>query len=158
MDTDKGDEQRPDVRCRLVIQETRSSSTIAKGATFAATPPLECLRIVCSLVMSTPTDKDHVIRFLDISRAHPHCRIRRLVYIRLPEEDPRSVDKDLCGRLNMALYGTRDAGQNFEFEVMEVELSVRIPLRAALDLLLPPWRRLCHWRLSRRIAVACQGA
>ena len=61
-----------------------------------------------------------MLRFLDISRAHPHCRIRRLVYIKLPEEDPRSADPTLCGRLNMALYGTRDAGQNFEFEVTEV--------------------------------------
>jgi hypothetical protein len=123
VDTDKGDEQRPDIRCRIVVQETRSQSTIAKddvGATFAATPPLECLRLVCSLVISTPAAKDHVIRFLDISRAHPHCKIRRLVFIRLPAEDPNSADKTLCGKLNMALYGTRDAGQNFEFEVNEV--------------------------------------
>ena len=70
--------------------------------------------------MSQPKEKKHVLRFLYISRAHPHCRIRRLVYIKLPEEDPRSADPTLCGRLNIALYGTRDAGQSFEFEVREV--------------------------------------
>jgi hypothetical protein len=123
VDTDKGDADHPDVRCRIIVQETKNSSTIGNGdiaATFAATPPLECLRIICSVVMSQPKEKKHVLRFLDISRAHPHCRIRRLVYIKLPEEDPRSADPMLCGRLNMALYGTRDAGQNFEFEVTEV--------------------------------------
>ncbi len=26
----------------------------------------------------------------------------------------------MCGRLNMALYGTRDAGQNFEFKTTDV--------------------------------------
>ena len=53
--------------------------------------------------------------FPDTSRAHPHCRIRWLGYIKLPEEDPRSADT--------ALYSMRDAGQNFEFEVTEVVTS-----------------------------------
>ena len=56
---------------------------------------------------------------LDISRAHPHCEIKRLVYVRLPLEDPRSQEAGVCGVLNMALYGTRDAGQNFELTTTE---------------------------------------
>ena len=55
-----------------------------------------------------------VLRFLDSSRANPHCPSHRKVYTRLPQEDPSSGDRAMCGRLNMALYGTRDAGQNFE--------------------------------------------
>ena len=61
VDTDKGDADHPDVRCRIIVQETRNSSTIDKGdiaATFAATPPLECLRIICSVVMSQPKEKN----------------------------------------------------------------------------------------------------
>ena len=61
-----------------------------------------------------------MLRFLDISRAHPHCRITRTVYIKLPEEDPRSQEEGICGVLVMALYGTRDAGQNFELTTTEV--------------------------------------
>ncbi len=38
----------------------------------------------------------------------------------MPAEDPRPEDKGLCGKLNVVLYGTRDAGQNFAFEVSEV--------------------------------------
>jgi len=121
IDVNKGDDLRPEYRSRLVVQETRGNSTIAKGdvaAVFAATPPLECLRLVCSLVMSG--DPSWVIRFLDISRAHPHCETHRNIYIRLPQEDPSSGNPDTCGKLRMALYGTRDAGQNFELKVHEV--------------------------------------
>ena len=122
IDSDKGDSTRPDYRSRLVVQETRASSTIPVGdvgAVFAATPPLECLRVICSLVMSSAPAAGLVLRVLDISRAHPHCEIKRLVYVRLPLEDPRSQEAGVCGVLNMVLYGTRDAGQNFELTTTE---------------------------------------
>ena len=123
IDQNKGDDVRPDYRSRLVVQETRTSGTIAAGdiaATFAATPPLEALRLLVSQVMTGDPGSEIVLRFLDISRAHPHCPIHRKVYIRLPQEDPSSGDRAMCGRLNMALYGTRDAGQNFEFKTTDV--------------------------------------
>ena len=56
-DVNKGDNESPDVRARLVVQDVRSKSTIAVGdiaATFAATPPIECLRLILSLTMSLP--------------------------------------------------------------------------------------------------------
>ncbi|CAK0856358.1 unnamed protein product [Prorocentrum cordatum] len=64
-----------------------------------------------------------VLRFLDISRAHPHCEIKRTVYIKLPEEDPMSQEIGTCGLLRMALYGTRDAGQNFELTTAETVIG-----------------------------------
>ena len=33
------------------------------------------------------------------------------VYIKLPKEDE---EEGMCGRLNMSMYGTRDAAQNWE--------------------------------------------
>ena len=108
------------------MQETRTSGTIAAGdvaATFAATPPLEALRPLASMVVTGDPGPDPasevVLGFLDISRAHPHCPKHRKVYIRLPPEDPSSGDRAMRGRLNMALYGTRDAGQNFEFKTTD---------------------------------------
>ena len=70
--------------------------------------------------MSSDPAEGRCLRFLDISRAHPHCEIKRVVYIRLPEEDPRSSEEGVCGTLLMALYGTRDAGQNFELTTTEI--------------------------------------
>ncbi|CAK0838042.1 unnamed protein product, partial [Prorocentrum cordatum] len=126
VDIDKGDTDRPDYRSRLVVQETKAQSTIAGddiGAVFAATPPLECLRLICSMVMSSDPSEGRVPRFLDISRAHPHCEIKRTVYIKLPEEDPMSQEIGTCGLLRMALYGTRDAGQNFELATAETVIG-----------------------------------
>ncbi|CAK0882798.1 unnamed protein product, partial [Prorocentrum cordatum] len=126
VDIDKGDTDRPDYRSRLVVQETKAQSTIAGddiGAVFAATPPLERLRLICSMVMSSDPSEGRVLRFLDISRAHPHCEIKRTVYIKLPEEDPMSQEIGACGLLRMALYGTRDAGQNFELATAETVIG-----------------------------------
>ena len=126
-DVNKGDNESPDVRARLVVQDVRSKSTIAVGdiaATFAATPPIECLRLILSLIMSLPIPKNPaemiVLRFLDISRADPHVEIEPEVYINLPPEDPAYGQADVCGLLLMNLYGTRGAGKNFEQKVAKI--------------------------------------
>ncbi|CAK0830057.1 unnamed protein product [Prorocentrum cordatum] len=126
VDIDKGDTDRPDYRSRLVVRETKAQSTIAGddiGAVFAATPPLECLRLICGMAMSSDPSEGRVLRFLDISRAHPHCEIKRTVYIKLPEEDPMSQEIGTCGLLRKALYGARDAGQNFELATAETVIG-----------------------------------
>ncbi|CAK0903034.1 unnamed protein product, partial [Prorocentrum cordatum] len=91
VDIDKGDADRPDCRSRIVVQETKAQSTIAGddiGAVFAPTPPLGCLRLISSMVMSS-----------DPSEGRVH---------------PMSQEVGACGLLRVALYGARDAGQNFE--------------------------------------------
>ena len=48
VDINKGSEAAPEYRSRLVVMETKRRSTIDpqdKGAVFAATPPLEALRL-----------------------------------------------------------------------------------------------------------------
>ena len=60
VDVNKGDAQRSEGRSRLAVAETR---------------PCEALRLLVSFVMS-PRNKDeksHVLMFIDITRAHPHC-------------------------------------------------------------------------------------
>ena len=70
VDVNKGDEQRPDVRCRLVVKETKRLTTLGPedaASVFAGTPPLEGLRLLISLAMSgdqTGPD-DNVIVFLE---------------------------------------------------------------------------------------------
>ena len=74
-----------------------------------------------SLAMSPETgEEDQVLMFIDITRAHPHCSMKRKVWIKLPPEDPRAADGLTCGFLLYGLYGLRDAGQNFELFTMEV--------------------------------------
>ncbi|CAK0792313.1 unnamed protein product [Prorocentrum cordatum] len=52
----EGDQDRPDYSDRLAVQETRAQGAIAPGdvgAARAAAPPLECLRLASSAVMSS---------------------------------------------------------------------------------------------------------
>ena len=96
---DNRDPQRPEVRCRLVVQETTIQSTTATGdmgAVFAAMPPSEWLRLICSLVMSS--EHKIVPRVLDRrSRPDSHYVITRKVSVRLLEDGPRSQAEDICG-------------------------------------------------------------
>ena len=69
LDINKGDEKNVQIRSRLVAQETKNRSSIAAGdiaATFAATPPLEAVKMLVSLAKSEQQDYDKKIdEYLD---------------------------------------------------------------------------------------------
>ena len=54
-------------------------------AMIAAIPPLEALKMVFSMT-ATP-NKGEIIMVNDISRAFFHARVKRDVYVHLPNED-----------------------------------------------------------------------
>jgi len=56
------------------------------------------------------------LEFIDVRRAYFHAKARRLVYVKLPEEDN---EEGQCGRLIQVMYGTRDAAQTWECEYVE---------------------------------------
>ena len=129
VDINKGDRDNLNVRCRLTVQETKRQTTLDSSdvaATFAATPPYEALRFLLSCWM-TPKSRDewdHVVVFIDISRAHPHAPIRRDLWIVLPPEDPRAGEPNVCGKLGQSLYGAKDASQNFELFTSDTMVSL----------------------------------
>ena len=53
---------------------------------------------------------------IDIRKAYFHAKARRDIYVALPQED---LAEGMCGKLNKAMYGTRDAAQNWEHEYSE---------------------------------------
>lgn len=53
---------------------------------------------------------------IDVSRAYFYAESIRPVFIELPTEDRLPGDEGLVGRLNLSLYGTRDAAQNWSIE------------------------------------------
>ena len=61
-------------------------------------------------------EKGYKLDFLDVRRAYFHARARRDVYVQLPEEDRTP---GMCGKLLKAMYGTRDAAQNWEHEYLD---------------------------------------
>ena len=122
LDYNKGDDENVEMRSRLVVQETKRQSTIAMddiASTTASTPPLEIVRLFCSLCMSLqlPGGAVCVMQFLDISRAYPHCPALRKIYVRAPDEV--GLPPGMCWRMKKSWYGTRDAGQVYEFAVRD---------------------------------------
>ena len=61
--------------------------------------------------------------FIDIRRAYFHALARRKIYVHLQPED---YEEGMCGRLLKAMYGTRDAAQNWEFEYCATMESVLV--------------------------------
>ncbi len=81
---------------------------------FAATPPLQAKRVLFSLFASLPGLR---LDFIDVVRAYFHAKARRGVFVDLPEEGQRD---GMRGRLKKAMYGARDAAQNWELEYSEM--------------------------------------
>ena len=50
----------------------------------------------------------------DVRRAFFYSPVRRTVFVELPEEDIGTGEEDCVGELQMSLYGTRDAAQNWQ--------------------------------------------
>ncbi len=114
LDVNKGDEAQPDYRARLVGREI---ATDKRADLFAATPPLESLRMILSICAMHQSDSDgdenFVVMSNDIKRAYFHAPATRPVYIAIPDEDWEDGDEARVGKLNLSLYGTRDAAMNW---------------------------------------------
>ena len=115
MDVNKGDETNPEYRSRLVAKEINTSR---REDLFAATPPLEAKKILFSMAVTEGIgyqpgckNQGYKLEFIDVRRAYFHAEARRKVYVELPEEDR---EPGMCGRLKKAMYGTREAAQNWE--------------------------------------------
>ena len=85
---------------------------------LAATPPLESNKLLFSWAVTEGVgivkgDKKGGMEldFIDVRRAYFHAEARRQVFVDLCEEDDV---KGMCGELLKAMYGTRDAAQNWE--------------------------------------------
>ena len=107
----------PKYRSRLVAKEF---NTGVNHDLYAATPPSECLRLMLSLLASGRS-KGVTLMYADVSRAYFYAKARRDVYIKLPAEDS---EEGMCGKLDKAMYGTRDAAQNWEEEYSETLIAI----------------------------------
>ena len=120
----KGDDDSPNIRARLVAREIRKSG---EDPIFAPTPPLESLRTILSLAATDfqgmprkvrePGSPDRIqVSFIDISRAY-FCASTDpddYTYVELPSEDPDHGLK--VGRLLKHMYGTRKAADGWHCE------------------------------------------
>ena len=100
----------------------REINTYKRDDLFAATPPLEALKVILS--MTACCNKGEVVMINDISRAFFHAKAKREVYVQIPQEDLQPNEEGVCGKLNYSMYGTRDAAQKLFEEYSKGLLDV----------------------------------
>ncbi len=111
IDINKGDNNETNYRSRLVGKEFNQS---ACPELFAATPPIEALKVLLHIAATTTNGKVRKsVMINDIKRAYFHAPALREVYIELPPEDERR-QHGYIGILRKSLYGTRDAALNWQ--------------------------------------------
>ena len=110
IDINKGDSIDVNYRSRLVGKEFK---TYADDSLYASTPPLEALRLIVSRA-STNDGTNRQLMINDVRRAYFYAKATRDIFIELPAEDDEFGKGDLVGKLNLCLYGTRDAALNWQ--------------------------------------------
>ena len=109
VDVNKGDSDNPLIRSRYVAKEIAMSKDLEF---FAATPPLEALRMLLSMAATGGArGSGKKLMVLDARKAHLHAMCEREVYVQLP---PEVAAPGMCARLRRCLYGTRDAPARWE--------------------------------------------
>ena len=105
----KGSCEIPDYRSRYVGKEFNRGHA-ATSDLYAATPPLEALKLLVSSCATEQACETHLM-LSDVKRAYFHAPAVRELYVELPDEDPGKA-QGLVGKPKLSLYGTRDAAAN----------------------------------------------
>ena len=90
---------------------------------YASTPPLEALRMIISFAASGEGATKRQIMICDVRRAYFYAKVTRDLYIELPDEDEHATPGQL-GKLNLSLYGTRDAAKNWQEHLSRHLISI----------------------------------
>ena len=126
LDTNKGDDENPNYRSRMVGREIKYDKRMDL---FSATPPLETLKLLISMCARRQNDaRPCRMAIIDIKRAYFYAKARRPVFIEIPIEDREEGEEGMIGQLQLSLYGTRDAAQNWaaEYTSLLVELGFKV--------------------------------
>ena len=118
VDKGKGNPEMQKYRSRLVAQQF---NTGPDNTLFAATPPIEALKMVLSMATTGKGEKQVMIN--DVSRAYMYAPVKEAMYVQLCDEDREPGEDHLCGRLNKAMYGTRAAAQYWQMEFTDVLIT-----------------------------------
>ena len=91
VDTNKGDERSPEIRCRLVAKEVKKrNNTEEESANFSAsTPPLEAVKIQISEAMTKRVSRNNrplKMSFINVKKAHLCSEVLRELYVEPPPE------------------------------------------------------------------------
>ena len=111
--TNKGTEEHPIAKARLVAREFNTGDK--RGELFARTPGLMAMRTVISRAMTKCENwAKRSIMLADVKTAFLCGDGRTSLYVELPPEDPLSASGRYVGKIERAMYGTRDAPMTWQ--------------------------------------------
>ena len=119
IDVNKQDAANPLYRSRLVGKEFKTYDDMSL---YAATPPIEALRLILHQAATNRQNEQFKIMTNDVSRAYFYAPIQegQHIYVKLPEEDILPGEEQMCGKLNYSMYGTRRAATNWQTHYTKV--------------------------------------
>ena len=124
IDINKGDDKDWNYRSRYVAKEFNTGK---EEGVFAATPPLEALRMLLSEAATVDEGQDKKIMMInDVARAFYEAPATRNLCVEIPEECKTEQDRedDSVALLQKSLYGTRNAAANFQAELRSFMKSI----------------------------------
>ena len=120
IDINKGDQYNINIRSRLVAKEFNNKKC---DDLFAGTPPVEAMRAIVSMAASGVSPK--TLMTVDVSRAYMYAKCRSEMYVEMcPEACEENGDEKCCWKLEKAMYGTRSAAQDWQYEIKRKMLSI----------------------------------
>ena len=122
VDVNKGSEERPDVRSRLVARDFKPKGERDRGDLFAAMPPLEAKKMLFRMAAGQPKEwrggkwEKQKLMFIDVKKAHLNGVLEagERAYVTMPGCKPGT-----CARLKKWLYGMRPAASAWEKDFSE---------------------------------------
>ena len=123
VDTDKGKDLGELIRSRLVARDFKVKGDGDRPELFAATPPLEALRMLLRMARMKRARrfqrKKWKLMYIDVKKAHLNAKVDEdeHIYVELPVE--AEAKDGYCARLLRWLYGTRPAASSWEKEYTE---------------------------------------
>ena len=111
VDTNKGTEEKPMIRSRLVARDFRAADKDREDL-FAATPPWELKKLLMSQVANRGGGRRRKMLLIDVKKAHLNPECKEEVYVELPDEAEAGPNQ--IGKLRHWLYGFRPAAAAWE--------------------------------------------
>ena len=80
---------------------------------YAATPPIEALRLILHFAATNRETGNFKIMTNDVSRAYFYAPVQegRYIYVKLPPEDTLPGEENMCGRLTIACMAPAEQPQ-----------------------------------------------
>ena len=121
IDINKGDNVNVNYRSRRVAKHIKDKASTNVADMFAATPPSDVLKLLASRCVSGRS-RTRCMMSSGVNQAYFYTEAQYDICIEIPNEDrvPEDDTNDIIAKLNLSMYGTREAASAWQAKVSDV--------------------------------------